>query len=198
MRRGAGRDIDLVCGCTAAEARMFTVNLDPADADPAGAARGVGLDPAALDDYRRARPGITDSDLSTLVLSDAIFRLSAHRCARAHAEAGGRTFLYEFAWVGDPALGAYHGLDQSFVFGLPSGPLGWDLGAGPGEFDTLSAAMRSAWTGFAASGDPGWPRYRPDDRRARIWDLPPTVGADPIAPSAAIWERHHRTAAVEG
>ncbi|MDA3643085.1 carboxylesterase family protein [Saccharopolyspora indica] len=196
MRRGAGRAIDLICGCTAAEARMFTVNSDPADADPVGTARDVGLDPGAVDDYRRARPGITDSDLSTLVLSDAFFRLPAQWCARAHAEAGGRTFLYEFAWVGDPVLGAYHGLDQSFVFGLPTGPLGWDLGAGPGEFDALSTAMRSAWTQFAATGDPGWPRYRPEDRLAQIWDLPPTVEADPTATSAAIWERHHRTATV--
>lgn len=194
MRRGTGRAIDLICGCTAAEARMFTANLDPADADPAGTARDVGLNPAAVDEYRRARPGITDSDLTTLVLSDAFFRLSAHRCARAHAEAGGRTFLYEFAWVGDPVLGAYHGLDQSFVFGLPTGPLGWDLGAEPGEFDALSAAMRSAWTQFAATGEPGWPRYRPEDWLTRIWDLPPTVDADPITTSAAIWERHHRTA----
>jgi para-nitrobenzyl esterase len=198
MRRGAGRAIDLICGCTAAEARMFTANLDPADADPAGAARGVGLDPAAVDDYRCARPGITDSDLSTLVLSDAFFRLSAHWSARAHAEAGGRTFLYEFAWVGDPTLGAYHGLDQSFVFGLPTGPLGWDLGAKPGEFDTLSAAMRSAWTQFATTGDPGWPQYRPDDWLTRTWDLPPTVGADPTATSAAIWARRQRKSAVRG
>lgn len=50
-------------------------------------------------------------------------------------------------------MGAYHGLDQSFVFGVPTGPLGWDLGADPGEFDTLSAAMRSTWTQFAATGD---------------------------------------------
>lgn len=196
MRRGAGRAIDLISGCTAAEARMFTVNLDPADADPVGAARGVGLDPAAVDEYRRDRPGITDSDLSTLVLSDAFFRLTAHRCARAHAEAGGRTFLYEFAWVGDPVLGAYHGLDQSFVFGLPTGPLGWDLGARPGEFDALSGAMRAAWTRFAAGADPGWPEYRPGDWTARTWDAPPTVGADPTAASAAIWERHHRAATV--
>lgn len=193
MRRGVGRCIDLICGCTAAEARMFTANLDPAAADPAGVARGVGLDPAAVDAYRHARPGIGDSDLSTLVLSDAFFRLTAHQVARAHAEAGGRTFFYEFGWVGDPVLGAYHGLDQSFVFGLPTGPLGWDLGARPDEFVTLSTAMRSAWTQFAASGDPGWPRYRPDEWLTRIWDLPPTVGADPTAVSAEIWQRHHRT-----
>lgn len=62
MRRGVGRCIDLICGCTAAEARMFTANLDPAAADPAGVARGVGLDPAAVDAYRHAQPGIGDSE----------------------------------------------------------------------------------------------------------------------------------------
>ncbi|MFW0785206.1 carboxylesterase family protein [Gordonia sp. CPCC 206044] len=191
MQRGAGRAIDLMCGCTAAEARMFTVNLDPDGADPGDVARDLRLNAAAMDEYRAERPGITDSDLSTLMLSDAFFRLSAHWGARAHQAGGGRTFLYEFDWVGDRTLGAYHGLDQSFVFGLPTGPLGWDLGARPGEFDRLSEAMRTAWMQFAVTGDPGWPAYRPDDWLARVWNLPPTVGADPIAPSAAIWARHH-------
>ncbi|MFC7101064.1 hypothetical protein ACFQQB_11650 [Nonomuraea rubra] len=37
--------------------------------------------------------------------------------ADAHVRAGGRTWLYDFAWRG-PA-GATHGIDVPFVFGLP-------------------------------------------------------------------------------
>ncbi len=191
MRRtGAGRSIDLLCGATAEEARIFTAGQDPAEADPVRAARSMGLDTAEVRDYRRAFPGITDADLTTLIASDAMFRMPARWCAQAHAGSGGRTYLYEFAWVGNPALGACHGLDVPFTFGVPTGPLGADLlgVAVPDEFETLSAAMRDAWVSFATTGDPGWPRYEPDDWLARVWELPPAVRADPTATSGAIWD----------
>lgn len=191
MRRtGAGRAIDLICGSTADEARIFTAGQDPAQTDPVRAAQSVGLDTAKVQDYRRARPGITDADLTTLMASDAMFRMPARWCAQAHAGSGGRTYLYEFAWAGNPALGACHGLDVPFTFGVPTGPLGADLfgAAVPTEFETLSAAMRDAWVSFAATGDPGWPLYRSDDWLTRVWELPPTVQADPTAASGAIWD----------
>jgi para-nitrobenzyl esterase len=192
MRRtGIGRSIDLICGSTTDEARIFTAGRDPAEADPVRDAHSVGLDAAAVQDYRRARPGITDADLSTSMASDAMFRMPARWCARAHAGAGGRTYLYQFAWAGDRALGACHGLDVPFSFGVPDGPLGRELfgPAVPDEFETLSAAMRGAWVSFAATGDPGWPRYQPDDWLTLAWEIPPTVHADPTAASGAIWER---------
>jgi para-nitrobenzyl esterase len=127
MATGAGRSIDLVCGATADEARIYTAGQDPAAADPVRAARSVGLDAAAAQAYRRARPGATDADLTAMMASDAMFRMPARWCARAHAGAGGRTHLYEFAWAANPALGACHGLEVPFVFGVPDGPLGRDL-----------------------------------------------------------------------
>lgn len=201
MRRtGAGRAIDLVCGATADEARIFTAGQDLTAADPARDARSVGLDAAAVRDYRRAHPGRTDADLSTSIASDAMFRMPARWFARAHAGTGGRTYFYEFAWAADRALGACHGLDVPFAFGVPDGPLGRDLfgPAVPDEFETLSAAMRGAWVSFAATGDPGWPRYRPDDWSTRLWGLPPAVRADPTAISGAIWERRRQRPASAG
>jgi len=193
-RSGAGRSVDLICGSTADEARLYTAGQEPAAADPVRAARSVGLDPAAVPDYRRARPGITDADLTASMASDAMFRMPARWCARAHAGIGGRTYLYEFAWAVNPAVGACHGLDVPFTFGVPDGPLGADLfGATvPAAFAPLSAAMRDAWVSFARTGDPGWPRYRPDDWPARIWELPPSVRADPTETSGAIWARRYR------
>ncbi|MGO1971649.1 MAG: carboxylesterase/lipase family protein [Propionibacteriaceae bacterium] len=191
MRRtGIGRSIDLICGSTADEARLFTAGQDPAAADPIRAARSVGLDAAKVQDYRRARPGITDAHLTTLMASDAMFRMPARWCAQAHAGIGGRTYFYDFAWALDAARGACHGLDVPLTFGIPTGPLGADLfgEAVPSEFETLSAAIRAAWVSFAATGDPGWPRYQPDDWPTRIWELPPTVQADPTAASGAIWD----------
>lgn len=52
--------------------------------------------------------------------------------AAAHAAAGGRTWLYDFAWQG------------------PKG-------------------LRASWTAFAATGDPGWPRFDPDGRHTHAW-----------------------------
>ncbi|TCP43610.1 para-nitrobenzyl esterase [Tamaricihabitans halophyticus] len=192
MRRtGAGRSIELICGAMADEARVFTVGADPAAVDPLRSARSMGLDAAAVRDYRRARPGISDAELSTVLASDGMFRLPAHWCAQAHAGIGGHTYLYEFAWSADPVLGACHGLDVPFVFGVPDGPVAADLFGPvvPDGFDTLSSAIREAWVAFAVTGDPGWPRYQPRDGLARIWQLPPVVRADPMAATAAIWDR---------
>lgn len=190
QRNGVGRSIDLISGATAEEARIYTANLDPAEADAVRAAQSVGLDAAKVDEYRLARPGITDAELTTLLLSDAMFRMPARWCARAHAGTGGRTFHYEFAWSANPALGAHHGLDVPFAFGVASGPLGVDIfgSAVPADFETLSAAIRRAWVSFATTGDPGWPRYQADDWSTRSWELPPTVRADPTAASGAIWD----------
>lgn len=199
-RTGTGRSIDLICGCTADEARAFTAGQDPAEADPVRAARSVGLDAAAVQDYRQANPGITDADLSTAMASDAMFRMPARWCARAHSGAGGRTYLYEFAWAAARTSGACHGLDVPFAFGIPDGPLGSDLfgPAAPAGFDDLSAAIRAAWTSFATTGDPGWPRYQPDDWLTRIWELPPTLRADPTAASGAIWDRRQQNEVSAG
>lgn len=198
MRRdGTGRSTDLICGFTTDEAAMFTAGLDLSGADPAAAACGMGLDPAAVDDYRRAHPGITANGLHTMMLSDALFRMPALWCAQAHADAGGRTYLYEFAWrspARDGALGACHGLDVPFAFGTPDGPLAADLIGRPvpAGFDALSIGMRTAWASFAATGDPGWPRFDPGEGLARIWETPPAVRADPLAASREIWDHHHR------
>ncbi|WP_307849470.1 carboxylesterase/lipase family protein [Qaidamihabitans albus] len=195
MRKGAGRDVDLVCGYNQDEYRLFTLGAGRLGRDPAAVAAAVGLDPAALADYRAARPGISDSDLYTLLFSDSIFRMPSTWCADAHAEAGGSTYLYELTWA-SPAfeglLGACHALDVPLTFGNFDSPLGrLVLGdSPPADAEYLSKEIRKAWTSFATTGDPGWPAYRPGEALTRIWDLPVEVAADPEAASRRIWERH--------
>ncbi|MDI2032296.1 carboxylesterase family protein [Saccharopolyspora sp. TS4A08] len=191
---GSGRAIDLICGATRDEANIWTAALDRSEANPVQDAHNYGLDAAAVQDYRDDRPDISDGDVSSALATDGMFRLPSRWSARAHAESGGRTFLYEFAWSASP-LGAYHGLEVPFVFGIPTpgGPLlDEPFPAGPDEFEVLSTAMRRAWISFAVTGDPGWPRYQADDWSARIWDTPPSLASDPTTTSAEIWDRRHR------
>ncbi|GAA0536846.1 carboxylic ester hydrolase [Saccharopolyspora subtropica] len=191
LRAGAGRDVDLICGYNTDEATLFTVDLPPEAKDPAALLRELRLAPSVLDEYRAGYPDASDAELYTLVLSDQLFRMPATWCAEGHADAGGRSYLYEFAWPSPArggALGACHGLDLPFVFGTTDNELGQLFLGGqvPPEFEALSAEIRRAWVSFAASGDPGWPAYSAE-RRTRIWNTPPSVVTDPIGVSRRIW-----------
>lgn len=192
--RASGTSRELVCGFTTDEARMFTADVDLSGSDPVETARACGLDANAVRTYRRGNPGITDEDLHALILSDALFRMPALWCGEAAAEAGNDTYLYEFAWP-SPARGgvlrACHGLDVPFTFDTPHGPLAAELIGPeiPPDFGDLSAAMRNAFISFAATGDPGWPRFDTAERIRRIWATPPEQGSDTLATSRRIWQR---------
>ncbi|PXX58079.1 carboxylesterase type B [Nocardia tenerifensis] len=193
-RAAVGTSRELVCGFTTDEARMFTANVDLSGSDPVDTARACGLDAGAVRDYRSGNPGLTDDDLHALILSDALFRLPALWCAEAAADAGTPTCLYEFAWQSparDGALRACHGLDVPFTFDTPRGPLATDLIGPevPPDFAELSAAMRNAFSAFATTGDPGWPRFDTTRRVHQIWRTPPELGHDPLSTSRHIW-RH--------
>jgi para-nitrobenzyl esterase len=47
--------------------------------------------------------------------------------------------------------------------------------------------VRSAWTSFATTGDPGWPAYDVDARRTWIIDSHPRVAAYPEETSRRLW-----------
>jgi para-nitrobenzyl esterase len=101
---------------------------------------------------------------------------------------GGRAHLFELAWQG--ALGACHGLDVPLVFGnLTSGQPAMLIGGNP-EAEELSAQMRAAWTGFATTGDPGWPAYDAQHRSTRVFDRTPVVTAYPEEASRRVWRNH--------
>jgi para-nitrobenzyl esterase len=50
--------------------------------------------------------------------------------------------------------------------------------------------MRAAWTAFAATGDPGWPRYDSQQRLVQIFDAKPLVTVYPEETSRRLWQRH--------
>ncbi len=58
--------------------------------------------------------------------------------------------------------GAAHASELQYLFGLPNAP--YPAALSPSQ-ERLAAAMRRDWTGFAARGRPGWPRYDPATQR---------------------------------
>jgi carboxylesterase type B len=187
----AGRDVDLICGFTQEEYRGMAPGAAATDVDLQVVADAVGLPPGAGVAYREAHPGSTDADLFVTLMSDALVRMPTLWVAEAHAKAGGRTWLYDLAWRG-AAIGPGHGVDVPLIFGdATSRRAARLLGSPPPrDFAALSEQLRAAWTGFAATGDPGWPGYDIGRRQTRIWGSQPLdtpCDDDPLARSRLIW-----------
>jgi para-nitrobenzyl esterase len=115
--------------------------------------------------------------------------------ATAQTVGGGRAHLYELAWSA-PGMGgifgACHGLDVPLVFGnLSSGAPAALIGEGPpAAAEAVSAQLRTAWTAFAAHGDPGWAAYDAEQRLTRLFDIEPAVTAYPEEASRLLWQEH--------
>jgi carboxylesterase type B len=174
-------DVDLVCGFTREESLGMG---PPGPVDLTAAVARMGLDPSTADAYREAYPGRTDTEVFSELLSDTLVRVPTTRVAESHARAGGRTWLYDFAW-----RGAGHGSDVPIVFGtLGTRYAERFLGSPPApEFGPLSERVRAAWTGFAATGDPGWPRFDLAARRVRVWDTTPSDVPYPLEGARSLW-----------
>jgi len=199
---GAARDVELILGHTRDEYRLFLLlggllgRVD--DQLAATVLRLFGPGPDAEQAYRAAFPDASAEYLFELVQSDWLFRMPVIHLAEAQVTAGGRAHVYELTWAA-PAnggvLGACHGLDVPLTFGVGgdvTGGLGGML-MGPvplPEAEALSAHFRSAWTSFAATGDPGWPAYDTERRLVQLLDTEPAVAAYPEEASRRLWERH--------
>ena len=147
-----------------------------------------------------APPGATPDDLWSAVLTDATFRIPAHRLLEARAEgAASPTFSYLFTWA-SPAFGGIagscHALEIPFVFGVLDNPgAALILGGEAGDaLWALSDAMQDAWIAFARTGDPThpglpeWPAWDPDRRPTLRFDLERSVVDDPGGVERLLWE----------
>lgn len=54
----------------------------------------------------------------------------------------------------------------------------------------LSKKIRAAWTAFARTGNPGWPRYETPQALVRVFDVPAQITGYPEYESCRIWEEH--------
>ncbi len=198
LASGAARDVELIAGHNRDEYRLFLLLgglLGRVDEGLASMALGVfGPTPEAAEDYRAAFPEASAEHLFELVQSDWLFRMPSLHLAEAQVAGGGQAHVYELTWnapANGGALGACHGLDVPLTFGVYGGLGAMLIGPEPSpETEALSARIRSAWTAFAATGDPGWPAYDTESRLTRLLDVEPTVTAYPEQASRALW-RHH-------
>jgi para-nitrobenzyl esterase len=204
LASGAARDVELIAGHNRDEYRLFLLLgglLGRVDDGLASLTLSrFGPTPDAEQAYRSAFPDATTEYLFELVQSDWLFRMPSLRLAEAQVAGGGRAHVYDLTWsapANGGALGACHGLDVPLTFGVYDGNSLGSMLIGPTpspETEELSAHIRSAWTAFAATGDPGWPSYDPARRLVRLLDSEPSVSAYPEEASRRLWERHAFTA----
>ncbi|MFK0151253.1 carboxylesterase/lipase family protein [Streptomyces sp. NPDC090499] len=199
LAAGSARDVDLLVGHNRDEFRLFLVMSGMSgkitEEQATGALRLFAPGGAAGEHaYRAAHPDASPSDLYERVQTDWLFAIPSLRLAEAQTAGGGRAHLYELTW-GAPGngglLGACHGLDIPLLFGTFEADLANLLWAGTGvtpEAEALSARFRTAWTSFAATGDPGWPAYDTGARTTQVLDTAPTVTAYPEEKARQLWE----------
>jgi para-nitrobenzyl esterase len=184
-----------------------------ADAD------GVPWHERAIDVYDRARTArgapSTPEWLWIAIETDRYFRSPSLAFADAqlqHAPAGGvwcYVFEYESPLL-DGRLGACHGLDSPFTFGLADHPAWRDLTGGGAPARQLQEQIIDAWVAFARTGDPShpgigsWPRYDTTSRPTLVLDREVRVDADPMGDERqffaalpdAVWRRSRPGAAA--
>jgi para-nitrobenzyl esterase len=203
LGQGAASDVDLLAGYNRDEYQMMLEDLGQRgrqdEHDVLRAAAVLLSGGSAAQDYREAFPQLSSPDLYSLICSDWLFRMPTLDAADGHCAAPGTgaTYAYEFRWptpVARGALGACHALEIPFVFGNLDTPFArtWLGKTGPQEQE-LSTRMRRAWASFAATGDPGWPRYEPDEACAMVWDISDTRVTGPLPDSRRIWRQHRST-----
>ncbi|WP_447751795.1 carboxylesterase/lipase family protein [Sphingopyxis fribergensis] len=164
LRKGAGRDVEVVIGSNAEEMNLYFV--------PTGVRRKIGgllarwllgrshpQAKAVLKAYGYKQKGVRPGEALTRAMDDLVFRWPARQYAAAHQ---GKTWMYEFDWRSpacDGALGACHGIEMPFVFKtLPSvtGPRGL---AGLDPPQALADRVHDLWAGFARDGAMPWPEF---------------------------------------
>lgn len=137
-----------------------------------------GLPPELAAGQSALMPGAAVEDVYLALAGAAVFTTHSARLARAHAGAGGRTYLSRFDRRRTRADGtpvrAWHAGDVPFVFGNLDAGVEFLTGGPVDAADrALSGRMVRAWAAFAATGDPGWaPLDAGGGGTAHVWGVP--------------------------
>ncbi|MCZ6464736.1 MAG: carboxylesterase/lipase family protein [Proteobacteria bacterium] len=204
VRAGSAAGVSLLVGCTRDEWNLFQM-MDPKirQLDDAGLlARmetrvGAGKGAELIERYRVARPQAGPPELFMAIETDRVFRIPAIRLAEAQQAHTPDLYQYLVTWE-SPALGgmlgACHGIEIAFVFGLV-GTAGSEKFAGSGpEADRLSEVMMDAWLAFARDGAPGagsgadWAHYDTDRRATMLLGATQELADAPFDAERAAWD----------
>lgn len=184
LAAGAASGVDVLVGHVRDEFRLIGAGLPDVD-DAEVDALLDGLGPGARR-YRAAYPSLGPNSLRETALADWLFRMPTLHFAEAAHTGGANVWLYELVWGFGPQ-GASHGLDTLLVYGTTDITGEVTAAGAVDEARRLSRVMRAEHLAFAATGDPGWPRFDPGERATRVYDAEPTVARYPEERSRLLW-----------
>lgn len=178
LAAGVGADKPLVLGTTDDEFTMVTDGLATSPlrlVPPALALGALGVGHAMR--WRYIRDNRAQRRLGTAAFlgryaTDRVFRDTVPLVARARGAAS--TWAYRFSWPSPTKRWALHCLDVPFWWDA-LGADGVAKLAGEHPPQELADAMHGAAVSFVRTGDPGWPRWMPDERATRMFGAPPSV-----------------------
>lgn len=188
---GVGSDKPLVIGTTDDEFTMLTDAAGPVlrVVPPALALGRLTLDRVTRRAYlaaNAARRRLGTGPLLGRYVTDAVFRSTVVRTARARADAP--TWTYRFSWASPTKRWAVHCLDVPFWFDCLDAD-GVDVIAGDAPPRQLAASLHAAAAEFVREGRPGWPAWSAHPGTTRIFGGPasaPDVDPDGYASVAAL------------
>lgn len=145
--------------------------------------------------YRAQAPNDQPMHLYTSVMTDLMFTSSSITLAeRKYAQRAAPVYMYKIDW-NSPVLGGKlrspHAVELPFIFDNVDVSAGL-VGAGPGQ-DAMAHLMSATFAAFARTGNPSipgapaWPAYTPQTRETFIYDVHPTVVADPNSQLRKYW-----------
>lgn len=196
LAAGAARGVELLVGHTRDEYSLFNTwrGRDVTDAKASASLERLAPPRNHSGGYSAVYPDAMPGQLYELVNADWLFRMPSQQLADAQHAGGGAAWLYELCWSFDPDEGASHSLDTLLVFGtLTTEDVNNHRCAHPNaanELHSVSRAMRTDWVNFASRGNPGWPRFDPHTRWARVYNAEPTTRPYPEDRSRRIWADH--------
>jgi para-nitrobenzyl esterase len=133
------------------------------------------------------RDAVLDLHSSVFVVMPSIWLAE-----QAH-QAGARVWQYTFDYAGASPIGAVHGSDVAFTFGMPDKD-SLDPAASPDTAKELALKMVDAFCAFAETGAPAvdgpdWPPFEPESRATMSFDATLSLGMDRLPTSLRLgWE----------
>ncbi|TDL33987.1 carboxylesterase/lipase family protein [Arthrobacter nitrophenolicus] len=170
LRNGAAREIPMITGHTRDEYRIFTAQQKRFNitSDEADTALHVFAPNGDADSYRAIMPEAQPGELYEKVITDHLFLAPTLQAAIAATDAGGRAFVYELCIDPIGGIGSPHAIDLPLTFNTLDTGMGALIPEPTDSVIESGVRMRSAWTRFAATGNPGWPQWGPD-QSVQIW-----------------------------
>lgn len=150
-------------------------------------------DPAAKEGVLAAYAGCSSPAAAAQFATDCIFRRPALEACEGHQRYA-PTYLYRFDYVPKVlrklGIGAFHGLDVLFAFGIREKSATQMLRLRDADaWSSVTDELQQHWLNFARYGTPmtNWPKYTSQRRATMVFDHPPRIVNDLDGPIRDAW-----------